>query len=140
MSDINSSKEIYKNVLSSDVSIVGSLKFTNDLIIDGNIEGEVISNGNLTVGDRANIKGEIMTKSVVIYGSIKGNVSVEQRCMLKSTANLEGDVSAGTLSIEEGACFSGRSSVGAKPSRAINKKEKSPPVGESESSEPPVSQ
>ena len=114
MTDSNN-QETYKNVLSSDVAIVGSLKFTNDLVIDGNIEGEVLSDGNLTIGDNATIKGEIKTKSVIVYGSIQGDVSVDERCVLKSTAQLEGDVTAATLSIEEGAAFSGRSSVGPKP-------------------------
>ena len=52
-----------KNVLSSDVEIKGSIKFSQDLIIDGRIEGEVISDGNLTIGENADIKGEIRTKS-----------------------------------------------------------------------------
>lgn len=117
MTESTSPKEAFTNVLSSDVSIIGSLKFTNDLVIDGNIEGEVISDGNLTVGDKAEIKGEIRTQSVIVYGLIQGNVFVEKECVLKSSSRIEGDVSAGTLSIEAGAQFSGRSLVGASPKK-----------------------
>ena len=46
-----------KNILSSDVEIKGSLKFSNDLIIDGRIEGEVTSDGSLTVGENALVIG-----------------------------------------------------------------------------------
>ncbi|MCG8525456.1 MAG: polymer-forming cytoskeletal protein [Opitutales bacterium] len=113
MTELNKSTDSYKNILSSDVSIVGSLTFSNDLVIDGKIEGEVNSTGNLTVGDNASIKGEIHTKSVTVYGNIEGNVSVEERCVLKATSNIQGDITAATISIEEGSCFSGRSSVGA---------------------------
>ncbi len=102
-----------KNILSSDVEIKGSLKFSNDLIIDGKIEGEVTSDGALTVGENAFVVGEIRTKSVVIFGRVQGNISVGERCELKSNAVLEGDIVAGTLSIEEGATFMGKSSVGA---------------------------
>ncbi len=42
-----------KNVLANDVEIKGSIKFSHDLIIDGKIEGEVISDGSLTVGENA---------------------------------------------------------------------------------------
>jgi cytoskeletal protein CcmA (bactofilin family) len=112
MSEPSSTKSNFTNVLSSDVSIVGSLKFTNDLVIDGNIDGEVVSDGNLTVGDKAEIKGEIRTRSVIVYGSIEGNIFVEKECVLRSTSRIQGDVSAGTLSIEAGARFSGRSLVG----------------------------
>ncbi len=104
-----------KNVLSNDVEIKGSIKFSHDLIIDGRIEGEVISDGALTVGENAVIKGEIKTRTVVIFGKVEGNVVVVERCELKSNATLIGDITAGTLSIEEGATFDGRSAVGRKP-------------------------
>ncbi len=125
MNDLAANTDSFKNVLSSDVTIVGSLKFTNDLVVDGQIEGEVISEGDLTVGDNAKITGEIKTKSVVVYGAIEGNVTVQERCLLKSSASLMGDVCAGVLSIEEGAAFSGRSSVGAPPKAKASGKPKS---------------
>ncbi len=101
-----------KNILSSDVEIKGSIKFSNDLIIDGKIDGEVTSDGNLTVGENAECMGEIRTRSVTIFGKVKGNITVQDRCELKSNAILEGDICAGTLAIEEGASFMGSSSVG----------------------------
>lgn len=101
-----------KNILSSDVEIKGSLKFSNDLIIDGRIEGEVTSDGSLTVGENALVIGEIRTKSVIVFGKVQGNITVSERCELKANAIQEGDIVAGTMSIEEGASFSGKSSVG----------------------------
>lgn len=102
-----------KNILSSDVEIVGNLKFSHDLIIDGKIEGEVVSDGNLTVGENAHVRGEIKTKSVTVFGQVDGNITVSDRCELKSNAKLCGDIAAGTLAIEEGAMFMGASRVGA---------------------------
>ena len=101
-----------KNVLANDVEIKGSIRFSHDLIIDGKIEGEVQSDGSLTVGENALIKGEIKTRAVTIFGKVEGNITVAERCELKSNATLVGDVTAGTLSIEEGATFLGRSHVG----------------------------
>ncbi len=101
-----------KNVLANDVEIKGSIKFSHDLIIDGKIEGEVSSDGSLTVGENALIKGEIKTRAVTLFGKVEGNITVQERCELKSNAVLVGDVAAGTLSIEEGATFLGRSQVG----------------------------
>ncbi|MDF1816925.1 MAG: polymer-forming cytoskeletal protein [Verrucomicrobiales bacterium] len=102
-----------KNILSSDVEIKGTLKFSNDLIIDGRIEGEVNSEGDLTVGENAHIQGDINTRSVTVFGKIVGNIKVTDRCELKQNAHLEGDVAAGKLAIEEGAIFMGSSAVGA---------------------------
>lgn len=110
-----------KNILSSDVEIKGSLKFSNDLVIDGRIEGEVTSDGSLTVGENARIKGEIRTKSCIVFGKVEGNISVTERCELKQSAELAGDVRAKTLSIEEGAAFMGKSIVGAAAAAAAAK-------------------
>lgn len=104
-----------KNILSSDVEIRGKLRFSNDLIIDGRIEGEVNSEGDLTVGENAQIVGDIKTRSVVVFGKVKGNITVTDRCELKQNAELDGDIVASKLAIEEGAVFLGSSTVG-KPS------------------------
>lgn len=101
-----------KNILSSDVEIKGKLRFSNDLIIDGRIEGEVNSEGDLTVGENAQIVGDVKTRSVVVFGKIEGNITVTDRCELKQNAVLHGDVVAGKLAIEEGATFMGTSTVG----------------------------
>lgn len=100
-----------KNILSSDVEIKGSIKFQNELIIDGKIEGEIISSGVLTVGENAEIRGEIKTKSVTVLGKVHGNITVDERCELKTRAQLIGDLKAARLMIEEGATFVGKSEV-----------------------------
>lgn len=100
-----------KNILSSDVEIKGSIKFQNELIIDGKIEGEIISTGILTVGENAEVRGEIKTKSVTVLGKVHGNITVDERCELKTRAQLIGDLKAARLTIEEGATFVGKSEV-----------------------------
>jgi len=127
-----------KNILSSDVEITGTLKFSNDLIIDGKIDGEVSSDGDLTVGENASIKGDIITRSVTVFGKVNGNITVSDRCELKQNAELIGDIKAGKLAIEEGATFMGSSAVGA----AASKKGSSFSSGSSsplEGSKPPSS-
>jgi cytoskeletal protein CcmA (bactofilin family) len=101
-----------RNVLSSDVEIKGSVKFTNDLVVDGKIEGEITSDGNLTVGENARIKAEVKTATVVVYGKVHGNLTATDRVELKASAEVVGDIKAKTLSIEAGAIFVGKSTVG----------------------------
>lgn len=100
-----------RNLLSADVEIKGSIKFLNDLTIDGKVEGEITSQGTLTVGENAEIKGEIRTKSATVHGKVQGNITVEERCELKARAVLHGDLKAARLVIEEGATFVGKSEV-----------------------------
>jgi cytoskeletal protein CcmA (bactofilin family) len=101
-----------RNVLSTDVEIKGTVKFTNDLVVDGRIEGEINSDGNLTVGENARIKAEIKTATVVVYGKVHGNLTATDRVELKASAEVVGDIKAKTLSIEAGAIFVGKSTVG----------------------------
>ncbi|MCW1912114.1 polymer-forming cytoskeletal protein [Luteolibacter sp. GHJ8] len=101
-----------RNVLSSDVEIKGTVKFTNDLVVDGRIEGEIQSEGNLTVGENARLKAEIKTGTVVVYGKVHGNIVAADRVELKASAEVVGDIKAKTLSIEPGAIFVGKSAVG----------------------------
>lgn len=108
MADINPNS---KNILSADVEIKGSIKFQNDLIVDGKVEGEILSPGILTVGENAEVRGEIKTKSVTVHGKVQGNITVEERCELKGRAQLIGDLKAARLVIEEGATFVGKSEV-----------------------------
>jgi len=100
-----------KDVLSSDVEIKGSIKFQKELLIDGKVEGEIHSDGVLTIGENADIRGEIKTKSITVYGKVQGNITVGERCELKSRCTLQGDLKASRLVIEEGATFIGKSEV-----------------------------
>ena len=52
-----------KNILSADVEIKGSIKFQNDLIIDGKVEGEILSPGILVIGENARGPGQRRAQS-----------------------------------------------------------------------------
>lgn len=101
-----------RNILSTDVEIKGTVRFTNDLVVDGKIEGEIASEGNLTVGENARIKAEVRTATVVVYGKVHGNIEASDRVELKASAEVVGDIKSKVLSIEAGAIFVGKSTVG----------------------------
>jgi len=107
-----------RNVLNYDVSVVGTLRFTDDLLVDGSVEGEITSDGELTVGANASIQaGEknkvaVRTHSAIIHGKVVGDIVVTDRVVLAGTAEVVGDVTAAKISIEEGAVFVGHCQVG----------------------------
>lgn len=101
-----------KNNLSKDVEIKGSIKFANEFVFDGNLEGEISSvDGVLTVGENADVRGEVKSKTVIVKGKVHGNITVQERCELHSRSQLIGDLKAARLVIEEGATFVGKSEV-----------------------------
>jgi cytoskeletal protein CcmA (bactofilin family) len=100
-------------LLSRGVSIKGSVKLVNSLIIDGEVEGTIDSTGTLTIGEHARIRGEIRTKSVKVRGTVEGNIFVTERCELQAGCTLHGDIEAPRLMVEENATFLGSAKVGA---------------------------
>lgn len=126
-------------MLSSDVEIKGTVKFNHDLIVDGKIEGEIQSTGNLTVGENARLKAEIKTGTVVVYGKVHGNMTAEDRVELKSSAEVVGDIKAKFLTIEAGAIFVGKSTVGT-PSQGGSSASAAPAASSSQSQAAPKGQ
>lgn len=100
-----------KNVLANDVTVEGTIKFGNELIFDGKIEGEIISDGVLVIGKNAEVRGEVKTKAVTVHGTVFGNITVTEKAELKSSSQLTGDLKATRIIIEEGATFIGKSEV-----------------------------
>jgi len=99
-------------LLSRGVSIKGSVKFLNELLIDGEVEGTIVSTGTLTIGEHARIRGEIRTKSVTVRGTVEGNIFVTERCELQANCTLRGDIEAPRLVVNENVTFVGSAKVG----------------------------
>ena len=100
-------------VLSSGVSIKGSVKFGSELVIDGYVEGSIDSDsgGRLTIGEHAEIKGEIRTKTVTVHGTVEGDIVAEERCELRAGCTLRGDIEAPRLVVDEEATFLGSAKI-----------------------------
>ena len=94
------------------VSIKGSVKFRNELLIDGDVEGTIESTGTLTIGEHACIRGEIRTKSVEVQGTVEGNMFVTERCELHAGCTLRGDIEAPRLVVNDNVTFLGSAKVG----------------------------
>jgi cytoskeletal protein CcmA (bactofilin family) len=93
------------------VTIKGTVKFKNELLIDGEVEGAIDSTGTLTVGEHASIRGEIKSKSVKVRGNVEGDIFASERCELQAGCTLRGDIEAPRLIVDENATFLGSAKV-----------------------------
>ena len=98
-------------LLSRGVSIKGSVKFLNELRIDGKVEGTIDSPGKLSIGEHAQIRGEIRAKSVKVRGNVEGDIVATERCELEAGCTLHGDIEAPRLVVDENATFVGSAKV-----------------------------
>jgi cytoskeletal protein CcmA (bactofilin family) len=102
--------------LSRGVSIKGAVKFLNELLIDGEVDGTIDSSGTLTIGEHAVISGDIRTKSVNVRGTVEGNIFATERCELQANCTLHGDIEAIWLVVNENVTFRGHAKVGTRKS------------------------
>jgi cytoskeletal protein CcmA (bactofilin family) len=107
-----SRKESKMANLTSGVDIKGTINFGETMRIDGNFEGELISdNGELIVGKTGNVKANIKVRSLVVEGRVDGNIKASDKIELKQNAHLTGDLQAKTLVVEKGVVFVGKCNV-----------------------------
>ena len=91
------------------VEIKGTLAFDGPLEFNGTFEGEIISQGTLTIGPEAVIKAEIHAAKVVIRGKVQGNITATESIEVCDNAQLFGDVRTNKFIVSEAALFRGRS-------------------------------
>jgi cytoskeletal protein CcmA (bactofilin family) len=90
------------------VVIKGQLSGSEDLFLDGEVEGTVDLPGHtLTIGPSGRIRANISAGTVVIQGTVTGNVRGTDKVELKSTGALTGDIATKRIAIDDGAFFRG---------------------------------
>ena len=91
------------------VVIRGEVKGSEDLIVDGRVEGTIsLSESRLTIGPNANVAAELSAKDVLILGQVQGNVLASGRVELRAGCVVEGDIRALRLAVEDNAVFRGK--------------------------------
>jgi cytoskeletal protein CcmA (bactofilin family) len=90
------------------VEIRGELTGSQDLLIDGHVEGTIhLAESRLTVGPGAHVAANVAARDVIIMGALHGNIQASGRVELRQGGTLIGDLSAARLSIDENASFKG---------------------------------
>jgi cytoskeletal protein CcmA (bactofilin family) len=90
------------------VIIKGELNGSEDLTIEGQVEGKIELRQNvLTIGPNGKIKAQVFAKSVIILGEVTGNVTATEKVDIRDNGSVDGDIAAPRVAIAEGAHFRG---------------------------------
>lgn len=90
------------------VLIKGELSGSEDLYLDGEVEGNVdLKQHSLTVGPHGRVRANIRAREVIVHGKVDGNISGDEKVELKKSAVLTGDIVTQRIMIEDGAFFKG---------------------------------
>ena len=93
------------SVISKALKITGQLESTEDIRIDGEVNGDVRAM-SVTVGNNAKVKGNVYGDSVELAGTVEGKIEAK-KVVLMGTARMTGDVVHQDIKIESGAYIDG---------------------------------
>lgn len=88
--------------------IEGTITADVSLRVDGEVNGEIKTSGDLVVGETGVITANVKARNVFLAGKIDGNIDAAGRLEMVSTGTLNGEISVGKLIIGEGAHFYGK--------------------------------
>jgi cytoskeletal protein CcmA (bactofilin family) len=90
------------------VVIKGELSGSEDLTIEGQVEGKIELRENvLTIGPNGKIRAEVFAKAVIVLGEVAGNVTASEKVDIRDNGSVDGDIVSPRVAIAEGAHFRG---------------------------------
>mgnify|MGYP000936409200 CR=1 FL=1 len=95
------------SLIGEDIIIIGQIKGSGNLRIDGTIEGDIDYSGSITLGEPGKIKGNITCENLITAGRIDGNIFIKDSFTLLPAGTLVGDMEVKSLIIHENAKFDG---------------------------------
>lgn len=99
----------------------GVLSFSGAVRIDGQVEGEVVGDEVLIIGEPGQVKAEIEVGTLVVSGRVQGTISAKQRVELLASSRVTGTIRTPCLVVADGAVFNGSCEMAGpdgEPSRA----------------------
>jgi len=111
-------------IIGKDTCFKGSINTRGIVRVDGELEGDVVTQSDVIIGESGKAMAEVKGKNVAIAGRVEGNVKAEGKMELKKTGALIGDATAQQVSIDDGAVFKGRCQMKSKKEVAPGRKTK----------------
>jgi cytoskeletal protein CcmA (bactofilin family) len=105
-------KDLKETVIAAGLTFEGKIDGSGHVRISGRFKGDVHVDGTLTVEAGAHLAGAVRAGSVVVAGEIEGNIEGAQRIELHQSGVVNGDISAGSLTVADGARMRGRAEFG----------------------------
>lgn len=93
--------------LGEGILITGKVEGSENLTLDGRVDGEIDLRADLVIGPRAQIRATVHARNISVEGRVDGDLSADQSIDLVRTATVQGTMKAPAISVAEGARFEG---------------------------------
>ena len=100
----------FETVLGAGSEFSGEFTSGGNVRIDGTFTGKLDIQGNILVGETAQVNANIEARNISIAGAVRGHVDGNKVQVLR-TGRIWGDISANALTTEEGAFIDGKISM-----------------------------
>lgn len=107
-----------ETVIGAGVVVRGNLQGEADIIVDGQLEGDIVTIADVTIGVNARVKAHIKGANVTIAGQLKGDIEATGLTTIRETGQVTGDITAAGLAITAGGVFVGQSRLSTGASQA----------------------
>lgn len=104
--------ESVAGVIQNGCEFKGKLSFEGVLRLGGSFEGEVFTNDVLIIEDTGFVSGNIMADVVIVSGKVVGDINAKNKIEIYKPAMIKGNLSAPSISMEEGVVFDGNTKMG----------------------------
>jgi cytoskeletal protein CcmA (bactofilin family) len=120
MSNPYNSADERASILGPTLYFKGDLSAEEDLLIQGRVEGSITHTQRLTVGAQGTVKANIRAQLIIVEGAVEGDLQAEKSVIVKDTAKIVGNIYAPSISISEGASFSGSIDMSGKTAQSVS--------------------
>ncbi|SHM17975.1 protein CcmA, bactofilin family [Caldanaerovirga acetigignens] len=100
--------EAVDTLIGKGTEIKGTVKATGVLRIEGKVEGELESTGDIIVAETGVVNAQLKARNAVIAGEVNGNIFLSGKLEIKSSGKVLGDLRVEGIIVEDGAFFQGR--------------------------------
>ncbi|MEX0594808.1 MAG: polymer-forming cytoskeletal protein [Patescibacteria group bacterium] len=113
-------------VVGVNVALSGTLKDQNDVSVYGMVDGEVVSEKTVTVGQSAQIKGPIRGKIITVAGVVRGSIDASEKLEVMETGKIFGSVVTKDFVVRSGAQITGKVTMGMDDDAAVETADSEP--------------
>ena len=96
-----------RTLLGPGIKFVGNIEASEDIEINGRVEGNINSGNTITVTKEGSIRGDVAADNYILEGVSEGNAKVSKFCKIGCDGSFTGELYASTLVTEEGSAFEG---------------------------------
>jgi len=86
----------------------GVLSGSGDILVEGELRGEISATGNVTVAEAGRVTADVHARNLTVAGAVDGDLAATERIELAASAKVQGNLTSPRILIRDGATFEGQ--------------------------------